>query len=68
MEEDSEARSPGPDGATPTSQAQEPPAPPRQNLVELAVKFLNNPRVAERSMQDKKAFLKKKGSIPFGII
>lgn len=43
-----------------TTTPQDPP-PPRQNLVELAVKFLNNPRVAERSMEDKKAFLKKKG-------
>ena len=41
-----------------------PPAnpPPRQNLVELAVKFLNNPRVAERPLEDKKAFLRKKGT------
>lgn len=41
-----------------------PPQPPpslRQNMVELAVKFLSNPRVADRAMEDKKAFLKKKG-------
>lgn len=33
----------------------------RQNLVDLAVKFLNNPRVWEKPMEDKKAFLRKKG-------
>jgi hypothetical protein len=34
---------------------------PRPNLVDLAVKFLNNPRVWERPMEDKKMFLRKKG-------
>lgn len=33
----------------------------RHNLVELAVKFLKNPKVWERPMEDKKAFLRKKG-------
>lgn len=33
----------------------------RQNLVELAVKFLNNSRVQDSPMEQKKAFLKKKG-------
>ncbi len=34
----------------------------RQNLVDLAVKFLSNPRVMERPMEDKRAFLRKKGA------
>ena len=33
----------------------------RDNLVELAVKFLSNPRVMSSLMDQKKAFLKKKG-------
>lgn len=33
----------------------------RPNLVELAVKFLGNPKVWERPMEDKRAFLMKKG-------
>ena len=33
----------------------------RPNLVELAIKFLNNPKVSERPMTARKAFLKKKG-------
>lgn len=33
----------------------------RPNLMDLAVKFLNNPRVLERPMEDKRAFLRKKG-------
>ncbi len=38
------------------AQAQE-----RANLVDLAVKFLSNPRVAGSPMDQKRAFLQKKG-------
>ena len=34
----------------------------RTNLVELAVKFLTNPRVTDSPMDQKKAFLKNKGT------
>ena len=43
------------------AKTQDPTPSPRSNMVDLAVKFLNNPRVWERSMEDKKAFLRKKG-------
>lgn len=33
----------------------------RQNLIDLAVKFLNNSRVTSRPMEEKKGFLRKKG-------
>ena len=42
-------------------------SPPRASLVELAVKFLNNPRVWERPMEDKKAFLRKKGDDGYAL-
>lgn len=35
----------------------------RQNLVDLAMKFLNNPRVMSYPLEEKKAFLRKKGEI-----
>ena len=35
--------------------------PMRSNLVDLAVKFLNNPRVIEKPAEEKKSFLRKKG-------
>lgn len=40
-----------------------PPAALRKNLVDVAVKFLNNPRVVDmcRSIEEKRAFLQKKG-------
>ena len=34
----------------------------RGSLVDLAVKFLNNPRVFDKPLEDKKIFLTKKGS------
>ncbi len=58
----------------PVSNTESPPPPPppspappegnvtnRSSLVELAVKFLNNPRVVDKPMEEKKAFLRKKG-------
>ena len=49
------------------TQSDKEPAPPspreesRSNLVDLAVKFLSNPRVTGSPMEQKRAFLKKKG-------
>ncbi len=41
-----------------------PPVPQsRANLVDLAVKFLSNPRVTGRPMNQKRAFLTKKGDL-----
>ena len=58
---DSSSTQPAPETSTQTAQA----ATQRQNLVDLAVKFLSNPRVMERSVDEKRAFLRKKGGRVF---
>jgi peroxin-14 len=43
------------------AEVKEPSEHPRENLVDVAVKFLNNPRVIGSPLEQKKAFLQKKG-------
>ena len=52
-----ELPAPSPDGVAITNSNSN-----RSNLVDLAVKFLNNPRVVDRPVEEKRAFLRKKGN------
>jgi len=61
MEEGGRAETTG-DGAASSSSSSPDPRKIRQHLVDLAVKFLNNPRVSDKPMEDKKNFLRKKGT------
>ena len=59
VEDESNSKEPPSDSLQETSN----PAPAsRANLVDLAVKFLTNPRVTDSPLDQKKAFLKNKGT------